>query len=68
MVLAIDEIYRTAASGRSTTPAKQANTMLSAIGKMLALENLRLRAGQYADKRGGGNGQTFFLGAGVDEA
>jgi len=62
MSLAIDEIYRSAANGNCSTPSQQAHVMLNAVGKMLALENLKLRAGIVAEKRG--VGPEFFLGVG----
>lgn len=60
MALAIDEIYRTSATGKGVAPSSQAKIMLSAIGKMLSLENLKMRAGYY--KRDSNEGQFFLEG------
>jgi hypothetical protein len=61
MGVAIDEIYRKAASGEAVAPSLQANTMLNAVGKMLALENLKLRAGHLARTTNDGIKERFFL-------
>jgi hypothetical protein len=54
---AIDEVYRKAASGYGVSPSTQAHTMLNAIGKMLSLEGLKLKAGVTKSKM---QGRNFF--------
>lgn len=62
MAVAIDEIYRRAGSGDGVSLSQQANVMLNAVGKMLALENLKMRAGHYAKTNG--STERFFLESG----
>lgn len=50
MTFAINEVYCKAASGEGVAPSQQAGTMLNAIGKMLCLEGLKLRAGVTKSK------------------
>jgi hypothetical protein len=57
MTLAINEVYCKAASGEGVSPSQQAHTMLNAIGKMLCLEGLKLRAGVTKSKM---QGRNFF--------
>lgn len=64
MAIGIDEIYRNAAGGGGVSPSTQANVMLNAIGKMLTLEALKLRAGQLA--KANGASVRFFLGDGQE--
>jgi hypothetical protein len=57
MAFAIDEVYRKAASGDGVSPSTQAHTMLNAIGKMLSLEGLKLKAGITKTEM---QGRNFF--------
>lgn len=62
MAIAIDEIYRKAGGGEGVSVSQQASVMLNAIGKMLCLEGLKLRAGQVS--KSNGSTERFFLEAG----
>lgn len=58
MTFAINEVYCAAASGEGVSPNQQAHTMLNAIGKMLSLEGLKLKAGVTKSRV---NKRNFFL-------